>query len=153
MDYVKHNKEEHQKAKDLMEKIEKAKSNKKDLFRELFVMIYAHHTAEEETIFPILKERAKKEDYSTVLEMIEEHNLIKYQFSLVERTSEENESWDAKFSVLSEIIEHHLDEEETDLSPVFKDLMTKEESKEQMIAFEEVFSQREKEKKKELGIK
>lgn len=153
MDYVKHNKEEHQKAKDLMEKIEKAKSNKKDLFRELFVMIYAHHTAEEETIFPMLKERAKKEDYSTVLEMIEEHNLIKYQFSLVERTSEENESWDAKFSVLSEIIEHHLDEEETDLSPVFKDLMTKEESKEQMIAFEEVFSQREKEKKKELGIK
>lgn len=153
MDYVKHNKEEHQKAKDLMKKIEKAKSNKKDLFRELFVMIYAHHTAEEETIFPILKERAKKEDYSTVLEMIEEHNLIKYQFSLVERTSEENESWDAKFSVLSEIIEHHLDEEETDLSPVFKDLMTKEESKEQMIAFEEVFSQREKEKKKELGIK
>lgn len=150
MNYVKHNKEEHKEAKDLIKQIESAKEGKKELFRKLYIMIYAHHSSEEAVIFPVLKERAKKKDTSTILEMIEEHNLIKYQFSLVERTSEENETWEAKFAVLKEVIEHHLDEEELELSPIVKDLIPKEESKELMVEFEKVFSEKEKEKEAEL---
>ena len=153
MQYTSHNKEEHSEAKKLLKKIEKSKEDKKELFRELFVMIHAHHTSEEAVIFPVVKERAKKKDTETLLEMIEEHNLIKYQFSLVDRTSEENETWDAKFSVLKEILEHHLKEEVKEFSPIVDKLIPDSESEELMVEFEKIYAEKEAEKKKELSEK
>lgn len=152
MGYVEHNKEEHQKAKDLAGKIEAAKKDdkKRTLFNELFVMIYAHHTAEESAVYPKLKQRVKGDDLSTILEMIEEHHLGNYQFSLLDRTSNENETWDAKFAVLKEVLEHHMDEEEQEIGPMIQKEMTKEENDMLLEAFEKVYAEKEKEKKKDL---
>ena len=107
MGYVKHNKEEHSKAKKLAKQVEKAEGDKKkELFRELFVMIYAHHSAEEAVVFPAIKEKVSGEDLDVVLEMIEEHKLGNYQFGILERTSVDNETWDAKYTVLTETLSY-----------------------------------------------
>lgn len=155
MDYITHNKEEHNKFKDLMDQIEKAEgSKKKEIFRELYALLYGHHSAEEEVVFPAINNKLQEgEDLEVVREMIEEHSLGNYQFSVIEKTGVENDTWDAKFSVLKEVLEHHMDEEEDELSKVAKEVLTKEELEELLVKFEEVLDQKKKEKEKDLNSK
>lgn len=151
MDYIKHNKEEHSDFKKLIAKIEKASGdNKKELFRELFVKLYGHQNGEEAVVFPTVKEKVSGEDLDTVLEMIEEHKLGNYQFSVLERTSVDNETWDAKFAVLKEVLEHHMDEEEDEFAAVAKKVLTKEERSALLEEFEKVSDEKEKEKQNDL---
>lgn len=151
MDYIKHNKEEHSEFKKLMKKIEKVSGKeKKKLFRKLFVKLYGHHNGEEAVVFPAVKENVSGKDLDTVLEMIEEHKLGNYQFSVLERTSIENETWDAKFAVLKEVLEHHMDEEEDEFSAIAKKALSKKDREQLLEEFEEVSEKKEKEKKKDL---
>ncbi|MDO5649093.1 MAG: hemerythrin domain-containing protein [Gallicola sp.] len=147
MDYIRHNKEEHSEFKKLIRKVEKAKGDKK---KELFIKLYGHHNGEEAVVFPAVKEKVSGEDLDVVLEMIEEHKLGNYQFSVLERTSIDNETWDAKFTVLKEVLEHHMDEEEEEFAKIAKKALSKEERKELLEEFEKVSSKKEKEKQKDL---
>ena len=73
MNYVNHNVEEHKKFKDLMDQVEKSEGKKKvQAFQELFANLHGHHSAEEEIVFPKLKEKAEGEDLEVVKEMIED---------------------------------------------------------------------------------
>ena len=92
-----------------------------------------------------------KKGQSIVLEMIEEHSLINYQFSLVQKTGIDNESWDAKFSVLKEILTHHLDEEEKELFKQAKKVLTKKEITEKYQPFEDIQEKQEKKQTKKLN--
>jgi hemerythrin superfamily protein len=118
MNVLSHIKEEHEKFREKMSKIKSAKGNKKKLFREFYAELDGHHEAEEHVVFPLIREKVKGEDDEIVLEMIEEHSLGSYQFSVLEKTPEDNETWDAKFSVLKEVLEHHMKEEEKEFIPV-----------------------------------
>lgn len=151
MDYITHNKEEHSEFKKLIKKVEEAKGDKKkELFRELFIKIYGHHSGEEAVVFPAVKEKVSGEDLDVVLEMIEEHKLGNYQFSVLERTSVDNETWDAKFAVLKEVLEHHMDEEEDEFAKIAKKALSKEEREELLEEFEKVSDEKEEEKQKDL---
>lgn len=153
MDYLKHNSEEHEKAKDLAKQIENATdSNKKrKLFEELYIMIYAHHKAEEDVVFPaIMEELDSEEDKEVVREMIEEHSIANYQFTVINKTGIENETWNAKFSVLNEILEHHMDEEEDEFGKVARKAVSEEKREELLKEFEKAMDKREKEKEKDL---
>ena len=77
--------------------------------------------------------------------MIEEHNLGNYQFSLIERTSLENDTWDAKFSVLKEVLEHHMDEEESDFIPLANKVLSKKQLEDLYEEFETVSDKNENE--------
>lgn len=154
MGYFKHNVEEHEKAKKLAKQIEESKDSKKKrkLFEELYIMIYSHHKAEEEVVFPVVMERVEKDsDKDVVREMIEEHSLASYQFSTVNQTLLKNETWDAKFSTLLEVVEHHMDEEESDFTKIAKKVLTPDESEELLEQFEDAMDKYEKEIKKRLN--
>ena len=144
-------KNEHQQFRDLIAKIEKAKGAKKaTLFKELYAGVIGHHEAEEQVLFKDIKKMSDKKGQSIVLEMIEEHSLINYQFSLVQKTGIDNESWDAKFSVLKEILTHHLDEEEKELFKQAKKVLTKKEITEKYQPFEDIQETQEKKQTKKL---
>lgn len=146
MDILQEIKSEHGEFRKLITKIENAKSaKKKTLFDELNIKIRAHHEAEEKVLFKDVKAKSDQEGKDVVLEMIEEHNLATYQLSLLDRTSVENETWDAKFSVLKEVLTHHMDEEENELFKQAREVLSKEELKEKYQPFEDM---NEEEKKK-----
>lgn len=146
MDILQEIKSEHDEFRELISKIEKASSQKKkSLFDELNIKIHGHHEAEEKILFKDVKSRSEEEGKDVVLEMIEEHNLATYQLSLLDRTSIENETWDAKFSVLKEVLTHHMDEEEKELFKQAREVLSKEELKEKYEPFEDM---NEEEKKK-----
>ncbi|MFB3765500.1 MAG: hemerythrin domain-containing protein [Methanotrichaceae archaeon] len=75
-------------------------------------LLCGHMHAEETVVYPVLKE-FKKED---ILEGIEEHNVAKI---LIEQMDDapRNDVWAAKLKVLTESIEHHIEEEEEKILP------------------------------------
>lgn len=153
MGYLEHNKQEHDKAKDLVKEIESSKNKKKKrkLFEDLYIMIYSHHKAEEEVIFPVVMERLTKEkDKDVVREMIEEHSLASYQFSTVNQTLLDNDTWNAKFTTLMEVVEHHMDEEEKSFTDLGKKVLDKEEDKTLLEEFESAMNKYKKEMKEKL---
>lgn len=151
MDVLKEIKKEHDEFKDLIKKIENASGkNKEKLFKELYIKIKGHHEAEEHVVFPDVKSRADEEGKDTVREMIEEHSLGAYQFSVIERTGIDNETWDAKFSVLKEVLTHHMDEEEKEFFKEARSVLKKEELEEKYDKFEETNDEYKKKQEEKL---
>lgn len=152
MDVLTHIKEEHDEFRSLIKEIEAATGDKKkSMFQDLYAKLYGHHEAEETVIFPKAKEAVKGEEEELVLEMYEEHSLARYQFSVLERTSVDNETWDAKFSVLKEVVEHHMEEEENEFLPLARKLFPSEVLDELYDEFEKVMEEKKTEKEKDLA--
>lgn len=154
MDVLKEIKKEHDEFKSLISKIEKSKGEKKKtLFRELYAKIKGHHEAEERVVFPDVKKKSDEEGKDVVREMIEEHSLAVYQFSVLEKTSIDNDTWDAKFSVLKEVLSHHMDEEEQDLFEQARKVLNKKDLEEKYDPFESTMDEYKKMQEKKLQDK
>jgi hemerythrin superfamily protein len=78
-------------------------------FRSLYDHLVAHHESEEHVLFQRLKgfEAAK----AVTEEALEEHKAIDLYLDWLKQ-SHKSERWEAKTSVLEELVRHHLDEEE-----------------------------------------
>ncbi len=152
MDVLKEIKKEHKEFRQMISKIEKGTKNKVEVFKELYKKIYAHHEAEEKVVFPGVK-KSGDEAKKVTLEMIEEHNVITMQFKVIAKTTGQDETWDAKFSVLKEILEHHLDEEEKDFFEQAQSVYSTEELKKMYEPFEETMHKIEEEMEKKSAKK
>jgi len=90
------------------------------------------HTEAEETIFyPALKTKSTKEHNEDatdgVLEAYVEHDSVKELITKIEATDSSDESYKAMVQVMSEQIEHHVEEEETEMFKQAKHLLKNEE--------------------------
>ena len=154
MDVLKEIKKEHDECRDLIKEIENASGKKKQkLFHELYAKIKGHHEAEERVVFPDVKSGADEDGKDVVMEMIEEHSLGAYQFSVIEKTAIDNETWDAKFSVLKEVLTHHMDEEEKDFFKEARKVLKKEELEDKYEPFEDTQEEYEKKQMDKLKAK
>lgn len=151
MDVLKEIKKEHDEFKNLIEKIENSTGEKrKKLFNELYAKIKGHHEAEERVVFPDVKKKADDKGKDTVREMIEEHSLGAYQFSVIQRTGVDNDTWDAKFSVLKEVLTHHMDEEEKEFFKEAKKVLDKDQLQEKYDKFEKTNNEYKKKQEEKL---
>jgi len=105
-------KADHRKVEDLFEKFEKARdSNRKEaLVREICTELWLHTLLEEEIFYPACQEQIDEEDI--VEEAYVEHDGAKVLVAELMESSAVGEFFDAKVSVLSEEIKHHVKEEE-----------------------------------------
>lgn len=147
-------KKEHEEFKTLITEIENSEGeSKKKLFEDLYAKIKGHHEAEEIVVFPDVKEKSEDEGKEVVREMIEEHSLGAYQFSVIQKTPVDNETWDAKFSVLKEVLTHHMDEEEKELFKQAREVLSETELEEKYDPFEKTQEEYEEEQKNKLKSK
>jgi hypothetical protein len=104
-------KADHRKVEDLFAKFEKAKDakKKKALAIEICTELSVHATIEEEIFYPACRD-AVKEDLRT--EAYVEHDGAKVLIAELAGSEPDNEFYDAKMTVLSEQIKHHVKEEE-----------------------------------------
>ena len=89
-----------------------------DLANEIASKLEVHTTLEEETFYPAYRDGAetqKAED--AVLEAYEEHHVVKLVLAELPQIDCEAESFEAKMTVLKELIEHHVEEEEQEMFP------------------------------------
>ncbi len=110
-------KQDHDKVKkvlsDLDATTERAVKTREELFAKVKQELQVHEAIEEEIFYPALKVHPKAKDL--VLEAYEEHNVVDMVMAEIEEVSFEDERWGAKLTVMKENVEHHIEEEETEM--------------------------------------
>ena len=120
-------KADHDKVGKLLDQIdettERGTKTREDLFTKVKTELDIHAQIEETIFYPALEEADETRDIT--LEAYEEHRLVKQLLSELESMSKDSEEWTAKFSVLKENVEHHVEEEEGELFPKAKKVLSK----------------------------
>jgi hemerythrin superfamily protein len=106
-------KEQHRKVEALFKQIEGARSRKEALVTELANDLAAHMKIEQDIFYP----RVRELDEDLVLESFEEHSIAEVALKRLLDTSPAEETFDARVTVLKELIQHHVEEEEKSLFP------------------------------------
>ena len=104
-------KADHRKVEELFEKFEKAKSSsvKTALVEQICTELSVHTTIEEEIFYPACTGQIEDD---TLTEAYVEHDGAKVIIAELLASSPDNEFYDSKVKVLSEMIKHHVKEEE-----------------------------------------
>jgi hemerythrin-like domain-containing protein len=122
-------KEDHKKVKKMLGELdsttERGVKTREDLFSKLKGELQVHETIEEEIFYPALKEHPKAKEL--VLEAYEEHNVVDTVMSEIEGVAYDDERWGAKMTVLKENLEHHIEEEETEMFKQARQVFEREE--------------------------
>jgi hemerythrin-like domain-containing protein len=105
---------DHREVKDLLKQAEDAETaQKQKLFEQIRDELRVHESIEEEIFYPALKEHPKTKEIA--LEAYEEHEVVDHVMGQLEELSPDDETWDAKFSVMEENLKHHINEEEREM--------------------------------------
>ena len=121
MDAIELLKEDHKKVEKIFTAMEKQQDRQK-LFPELDRELSVHAEIEEKIFYPATKEAAPTRDL--VLESIEEHKQIKMVLADLEQTDKTTDVWGAALKVLKEDVMHHVGEEENELFPKVKKVLS-----------------------------
>ena len=105
-------KADHRKVEDLFAKFEKARDadRKKALVQQICTELCIHATIEEEIFYPACKDQIEDDDL--LEEAYVEHDGAKVLIAELLDSTPDAEFYDAKVTVLSEMIKHHVKEEE-----------------------------------------
>ncbi len=122
MDAIQLLKDDHKKVEKIFSDMER-KENRQKLFPELDRELSIHAEIEENAFYPAAKEAEPTRDL--VLESIEEHKQIKLVLADLEQTDMTTDEWGAALKVLKEDVMHHVGEEENELFPKVKKILSK----------------------------
>ena len=129
MDAIAMLKEDHDKVKGLLTQLEstteRGVKTRQELFATIKTELTVHEIIEEEIFYPALKEHPKAEEI--VLEGYEEHHVVDTIMGELEGLPVDHESWGAKAKVMKENIEHHIEEEESQMFPKARQVFEREE--------------------------
>ena len=85
-----------------------------ELAAKILVELEVHATIEEEIFYPAVQQ-ADEELKETVDEGLQEHHVAKTLMEEIKALSPDDDAWTAKMKVLIENVEHHAEEEETEM--------------------------------------
>ncbi|WP_068874829.1 MULTISPECIES: hemerythrin domain-containing protein [unclassified Phenylobacterium] len=109
---------DHRKVEDLFKQYEKAKKDetkKQAIFQQISTELKVHTQIEEEIFYPASREFV--DDAEMVNEAEVEHASAKDLIAQLDGMAPSDPYYDAKVKVLQEMIEHHVEEEETEYFP------------------------------------
>jgi hypothetical protein len=117
MDALKLLKHDHNEVKsmlsDLESTTERAEKTRTQGLATLKAELEVHEAIEEEIFYPALKEHPKTRELA--LEGYEEHHVVDMVMAEIEGVEPSDETWMAKFTVMKENLEHHIEEEEGEM--------------------------------------
>ena len=117
MDAIALLKDDHRKVKKMLADgegtTERAEKTRAELYGALRREMEVHERIEEEIFYPALKEHPKTKEIA--LEGYEEHHVVDMVMAEIEGVPYDDETWGAKFKVMKENIEHHIEEEEGEM--------------------------------------
>jgi hemerythrin-like domain-containing protein len=125
-------KEDHQKVRELLSELEetteRASAKRDELLATIERELTIHTKIEEEIFYPAFRDAAqKKDDKDLYYEAIEEHHVVELVLPEIKETDTDSEEFGAKAKVLKDLVEHHAEEEETEMFPRARKLMDREE--------------------------
>jgi hemerythrin superfamily protein len=130
-------KKDHDTVAELFKSFEAAKEAESEPDKEQIVgriceALTAHAAVEEELFYPAVARQAGEDEKAedSVREANEEHALVKNLVAELEEMSASDEQYEAKVKVLKDVVEHHVEEEEGQLMPKAKKLLSSEQLEE-----------------------
>lgn len=128
-------KHEHRAVARLMEQISnEAPEARSATFELLFRALVPHSKGEEQTLYKQLL--AAEPSREITLEAVQEHRVASALLTELRGMSSQGETWMAKFKVLQENVKHHVEEEETEMFPKAREVLSNDEAKEVARAYE-----------------
>ena len=107
------------------ETTERARTGRTRLLETLRAALNIHELIEEKVLYPALKPHAEAHDI--VLEGYQEHHVADVLVGELVDLATDDERWGAKFKVLAESLEHHIEEEEGKMFPAARKVLTRDE--------------------------
>lgn len=122
--------EDHEKVKDILtrltESTERAVKTRTELLQKLEMEVTIHTQLEEQILYPAFKEAGGKEELKMFYEAKEEHRAVD---SLVlpdlKATDPASVEFSGRAKVCKEMLEHHIEEEESEMFPTARELFDK----------------------------
>jgi hemerythrin-like domain-containing protein len=110
-------KKQHQEVKGLFRKLDKSEkaSTRQELMSQIIEKLTVHSTIEEEIFYPAVRGLGSQKAEDIILEALEEHHVVKLVLEELPTLDPEDDHFSAKMTVLSELVEHHADEEEGEM--------------------------------------
>ena len=130
MDVYKLLQDDHRKVKTLLKELdettERAEKTREHLIRKIEMELTVHSEAEEKFFYPLLQGPKATKDLA--YEALAEHKVVKQLLSELVAEPKGTSEWTAKASVLKENVEHHIEEEESELFPQARKILSQEEA-------------------------
>jgi Hemerythrin HHE cation binding domain len=92
---------------------ERGVKTRQELFAKVKQELRVHEAIVEEIFYPALKDHPKTKEIA--LEAYEEHHVVDMVMAEIEGVAFDDETWGAKFTVMKENLEHHIEEEEGEM--------------------------------------
>src|SRR5438128_1422940 len=132
-------KNQHREVESLFKKIEKLGEGegreKKAVFLEIATKLEHHAKIEEKIFYPA----GEEVDEDTTLESYEEHDVVRSLIKKIKKNAPGDDTFMAKVTVLQEIVEHHVEEEEKEYFPKCEKKFGKEKLEELGMELEAAF--------------
>jgi hemerythrin-like domain-containing protein len=122
MDAITLLKKDHAAVKKLLGRLERttvrASRRRKELLAEIAVEVHVHAQVEEEIFYPAFRKSGDSgRDEKLFFEAAEEHGLVRDVLPALQQTDPSSELFSARAKVLKDLIEHHAEEEESEMFP------------------------------------
>jgi hemerythrin superfamily protein len=122
MDAISVLKQQHAQVNELFTQFEKADTGREDIVRQICEKLTIHDKIERDIFYPaVVRESASIED--VILEGLEEHHLVTVMLKQLADTTEDDNTFEAKVKVLKELVTHHVNEEETSLFKMVREVV------------------------------
>ena len=110
-------KKQHRQVKALFKKMEGTDNprGRRQLMNEIARTLEGHTHIEEEIFYPAVRGLETRTAEEMVLEAYEEHHVVKLVLAELPRVNPEDERFEAKMTVLAELVQHHVEEEEREM--------------------------------------
>jgi hemerythrin-like domain-containing protein len=128
---------DHQEVQAILGKIQETSEGsvktKENLFMQLKQELIPHMKGEEKHFYPLLMK--KKEAQELGMEAMEEHHVAEIVLKELDSLSKDAKNWKAKAKVFSEIVQHHIEEEEEEVFNTAQELLSEDELDTVMSSF------------------
>lgn len=113
-------KKQHRQVEKLFKQCEKTEDprQRRQIMQQIAAALKLHTKLEEELFYPAVREVRTSKAGEMVDEAYEEHHVVDLVLAELPEVDPEAERFEAKMTVLSELIEHHVEEEEGEMFPM-----------------------------------
>jgi hemerythrin-like domain-containing protein len=132
-------KRQHREVMRLFKAVENTEDRKgrKRLMAEIVSKLEVHTKIEEEIFYPAVQEIGTEKVEEMMLEAVEEHHVVDLVLAELPKVDPAAPTFEAKMTVLKELIEHHVEEEQDEIFPMAERKLGKERIAELGIRLEE----------------
>jgi hemerythrin-like domain-containing protein len=124
-DYLK---KQHREVMKLFKQVENTDDarERKRLMSDIVAQLKVHTKIEEEIFYPAVKEIGTEKAEEMMLEAVEEHHVVDLVLAEIPKVDPAADTFEAKMTVLRELIEHHVEEEQDEVFPMAEKRLGKE---------------------------